>query len=318
MIYSLVFPGQGSQEVGMGKDLADAFPAAAEVFSRVDDALSFPLSRTIFDGPEEDLKRTALTQPALLATSIACFEVLKERAGEPLLPHFLAGHSLGEYTALVAGGALSLEDGARLVHLRGRLMQEAVPEGKGAMAAILGLDPSVVEEICREGAPSGECQPANFNSPGQVVVSGETDFVKGVMALAKERGAKRVVPLNVSAPFHSRQMRPVADKLLEAFGECSWKNPSTPIVSNAWAKPVSAVEEIQRALFDQTFHPVLWCDSVCFMADRGVQGFLEIGPGTVLAGIVKKCRKGLAVRSFGRLEEIESALSFLKGESSND
>ncbi|NLB84155.1 MAG: ACP S-malonyltransferase [Synergistaceae bacterium] len=318
MIYSLIFPGQGSQEVGMGKDLADAYPVAREVFQRVDDALSFPLSGTIFDGPEEELKRTALTQPALLAASIACFEVLKERAGEPLIPHFLAGHSLGEYTALVAGGTLSLEDGARLVHLRGRLMQEAVPEGKGAMAAILGLDPAVVEEICREGAPLGECQPANFNSPGQVVVSGETDFVKGVMGLAKERGAKRVVPLNVSAPFHSRQMRPVADKLLEAFGECSWKNPSAPIVSNAWAEPVSTVEEILRALFDQTFHPVLWCDSVSFMADRGVQGFLEIGPGTVLAGLVKKCRKGLAVRSFGRLEEIESALSFLKGESSND
>lgn len=318
MIYSLIFPGQGSQEVGMGQDLADAFPVARDVFQRVDEALSFPLSQIIFGGPEEELKRTALTQPALLAASIACFEVLKERAGEPLTPHFLAGHSLGEYTALVAGGALSLEDGARLVHLRGRLMQEAVPEGKGAMAAILGLEPSAVEEICREGAPLGECQPANFNSPGQVVVSGETAFVKGVMALAKERGAKRVVSLNVSAPFHSRQMRPVADKLLEAFGECSWKNPSVPIVSNAWAGPVSTVEEIQRALFDQTFHPVLWCDSVNFMADEGVLRFLEIGPGTVLAGLVKKCRKGLAARSFGGLEEIESALFFLKGESSND
>ena len=318
MIYSLIFPGQGSQEVGMGKDLADAFPAAAEVFSRVDDALSFPLSRTIFAGPEEELKRTALTQPALLAASIACFEVLKERAGEPLRPLYLAGHSLGEYTALVAGGALSLEDGARLVHLRGRLMQEAVPEGEGAMAAILGLDPPAVEEICREGAPAGECQPANFNSPGQVVVSGETASVKTVMALAKERGAKRVVPLNVSAPFHSRQMRPVADKLLEAFGESSWKTPSAPIVSNAWARPVETVEEIRSALFDQTFRPVLWCDSVNFMADEGVQGFLEVGPGAVLSGLVKKCRKGLEVRSFGRLEEIESALSFLKGESSDD
>ena len=302
----------------MGKDIYDAFPSARNIFQRVDDALSFDLSETIFHGPDEALKRTALTQPALLTVSIAFLEVLRERVEKPLEPLFLAGHSLGEYTALVAGGTLSLEEGARLVHLRGRLMQEAVPEGEGAMAAILGLDPSAVEEICRKGAPSGECQPANFNSPGQVVVSGETAFVKGVMALAKERGAKRVVPLNVSAPFHSRQMRPVADKLLEAFGKCAWKEPSAPVVSNAWARPVSTVEEIQRALFDQTFHPVLWCDSVNEMADRGVDSFLEIGPGTVLSGLVKKCCKGLAVRSLGKLGELDSVLFFLEGDESHD
>ncbi len=318
MNWSLLFPGQGSQEVGMGKDISDAFPLAGEIFSRADDALGFPLSKTIFYGPEEDLRRTALTQPALLTVSIALLEVLRERAEKPLDPLFLAGHSLGEYTSLVAGGTLSLEDGVRLVHLRGRLMQEAVPEGEGAMAAILGLEPSAVEEICREGAPSGECQPANFNSPGQVVVSGESASVKGIMALAKERGAKKVIPLNVSAPFHSRQMRPVADKLLEAFGKCAWKEPSAPVVSNAWARPVFTVEEIQRALFDQTFHPVLWCDSINLMADREVGAFLEVGPGTVLSGLVKKCRKGLAARSFGKLEELDSVLSFLEGDEPHD
>lgn len=313
MSYALVFPGQGAQEVGMGKDIYESSSVAKEIFDRADAALGFSLSEIIFSGPDEKLKRTTYTQPAILTMSIACFSAL-EKEGEVLLrPLFLAGHSLGEYTALVAGGVLSLEDAVRLVHLRGKLMQEAVPEGEGAMAAILGLDAFSVDEICKSVAPAGECQSANFNSPGQVVISGGVDFVNAAMTLSKEKGAKKTILLNVSAPFHSRQMRPVADKLLEAFAGIVWKESSVPIVSNAWARPVQRVKEIQQALFDQTFMPVLWSDSVNRMADDGVDSFFEIGPGSVLSGLVKKCRKSVAVRSCGSMEEIESISRFLKG-----
>ncbi len=312
MRYALIFPGQGSQEVGMGKDLYEAFGTAKDVFSRADEALGFSLSRIIFEGPDEELKRTAFTQPAILTMSIAALYSLEEEIGLPLDPMYLAGHSLGEYTALVAAGSISLEDGVRLVHLRGRLMQEAVPEGEGAMAAILGLEAEAVSEVCEKAAPSGECQPANFNSPGQVVISGKTAFVHSAMEKAKEYGAKKTVLLNVSAPFHSRQMRPVADKLQEAFGKIEWKNPSVPIISNSAATPVQSVEEIQAALFDQTFLPVLWQASVNKMADEGVEAFYEIGPGTVLTGLVKKCRKGMHVGSYGRLSDFEAFSSKLR------
>ena len=312
MKYALIFPGQGSQEVGMGKDIQTAFKKAADVFCRADDALSFSLSRIIFEGPEDELRRTAYTQPAILTMSLACLSVLEEMVEAPLRPDFLAGHSLGEYTALVAAGTLSLEDGVRLVHLRGKLMQEAVPEGRGAMAAILGLDLPAVSAVCTEVAPEGECQPANFNSPGQIVISGETEFVQKAMALSKERGAKKVIPLNVSAPFHSRQMRPVADKLLEAFEKCSWSDPSVPIVSNVKALPVSGVRDIQDALFHQTYMPVLWSDSVNLMANDGVESFYEVGPGSVLGSLVKKCRKGLIAHSCGTLAELEKISLLLK------
>ena len=306
MRYALIFPGQGSQEVGMGRDLHEAFGTARDVFSRADEALGFSLSRIIFEGPDEELKRTAFTQPAILTMSIAALYSLEKEMGLSLDPMFLAGHSLGEYTALVAAGSISLEDGVRLVHLRGRLMQEAVPEGEGAMAAILGLEAEAVSEVCEKAAPSGECQPANFNSPGQVVISGKTAFVHAAMEKAKEYGAKKTVLLNVSAPFHSRQMRPVADRLREAFGKIEWKNSPVPIISNSAASPVHSVEEIQDTLFDQTFLPVLWQASVNRMADEGVEAFYEIGPGTVLTGLVKKCRKGMHVGSYGRLSDFET------------
>jgi len=306
MRYALIFPGQGSQEVGMGRDLHETFGTAKDVFSRADEALGFSLSRIIFEGPEEELKRTAFTQPAILTMSIAALYSLEMEMGLRLDPMFLAGHSLGEYTALVAAGSISLEDGVRLVHLRGRLMQEAVPEGEGAMAAILGLEAEAVSEVCEKAAPYGECQPANFNSPGQVVISGKTAFVHAAMETAKEYGAKKTVLLNVSAPFHSRQMRPVADQLREAFGKIEWKTPSVPIISNSAASPVQSVDEIQDALFDQTFLPVLWQAAVNRMADEGVEAFYEIGPGTVLTGLVKKCRKGMQVGSYGRLSDFEA------------
>ncbi|NLM70907.1 MAG: ACP S-malonyltransferase [Synergistaceae bacterium] len=312
MSYSLVFPGQGSQAVGMGLDLRNSFKSASRVFERADDALSLNLSKIIFDGPEEELRRTAYTQPALLTVSIAFLAVLEEMTDGAIKPAYLAGHSLGEYTALVAGGALSLEDGARLVHLRGRLMQEAVPEGRGAMAAILGLNAAGVASVCEEAAPGGECQPANFNSPGQTVISGEAEFVEKAMKLAKAKGAKRAIPLNVSAPFHSRLMRPLADELFAAFEKCEWRIPSAPVVSNARALPLTEVDEIKRSLFDQTFMPVLWEGSVNWMADAGVSVFFEIGAGTVLTGLIKKCRKGLVAHSCGTLEELERVAGLLK------
>lgn len=312
MAYSLIFPGQGSQEAGMGKDFYDAFSSAREIFLRADQALGFSLSDIIFNGPEEELRRTAFTQPAILTVSTAILECLKKEAGINPAPLSLAGHSLGEYTALVASGVLSLEDGVRLVHLRGRLMQEAVPEGEGAMAAILGLDQESVSAVCSAAAPGGECQPANFNSPGQVVISGNTAFVHAAMEKAKEAGAKKTVLLNVSAPFHSRQMRPVADQLREAFGSLMWNEPSVAIISNALARPVRSVAEIQQALFDQTFMPVLWHDSVIRMAEDGVDTFFEIGPGSVLTGLVKKCRKGVTAQTCSSVQEFEALSTKLK------
>lgn len=312
MAYSLIFPGQGSQEAGMGKDFYDAFSSAREIFLRADQALGFSLSDIIFNGPEEELRRTAFTQPAILTVSTAILECLKKEAGINPAPLSLAGHSLGEYTALVASGVLSLEDGVRLVHLRGRLMQEAVPEGEGAMAAILGLDQESVSAVCSAAAPGGECQPANFNSPGQVVISGNTAFVHAAMEKAKEAGAKKTVLLNVSAPFHSRQMLPVADQLREAFGSLMWNEPSVAIISNALARPVRSVAEIQQALFDQTFMPVLWHDSVIRMADDGVDTFFEIGPGSVLTGLVKKCRKGVTAQTCSSVQEFEALSTKLK------
>lgn len=312
MAYSLIFPGQGSQEAGMGKDFYDAFSSAREIFLRADQALGFSLSDIIFNGPEEELRRTAFTQPAILTVSTAILECLKKEAGINPAPLSLAGHSLGEYTALVASGVLSLEDGVRLVHLRGRLMQEAVPEGEGAMAAILGLDQESVSAVCSAAAPGGECQPANFNSPGQVVISGNTAFVHTAMEKAKEAGAKKTVLLNVSAPFHSRQMRPVADQLREAFGSLMWNEPSVAIISNALARPVRSVAEIQQALFDQTFMPVLWHDSVIRMAEDGVDTFFEIGPGSVLTGLVKKCRKGVTAQTCSSVQEFEALSTKLK------
>jgi [acyl-carrier-protein] S-malonyltransferase len=312
MSYSLIFPGQGSQEAGMGKDFFDSFSSARDIFHRADEALGFSLSEIIFHGTEEELRRTAITQPAILTVSVAIYECLRKETGLRIAPSFLAGHSLGEYTALVASGVLSLEDGVALVHLRGKLMQEAVPEGEGAMAAILGLDPDAVSKVCFAAAPNGECQPANFNSPGQVVISGSTAFVHAAMEMAKASGAKKTVLLNVSAPFHSKQMRPVADKLRDAFGSLKWNDPSIPIVSNAFARPMSTIGEIQQALFDQTFMPVLWHDSVNRMADDGVDSFYEIGPGSVLAGLVKKCRKGVTVQTCRALPEFNALSNQMK------
>jgi len=313
LAYAFAFPGQGVQEVGMGKDFYDEFSVSRDVFLRVDEALGFPLSKIIFEGPEEELTKTEHAQPAILTVSIAAFEALKAMS-EDLGPSFVAGHSLGEYTALVASEALKLEDGVRLVNIRGKLMQQAVPLGVGAMAAIIGLDKEAVEELCQfVSTAECICEPVNYNSPQQIVVSGHAEAVKRVAELAKERGARRALMLNVSAPFHSSLMRPVAEGLAEAFKSCEWRRPKWPVVANVNAKPLESVEEIQNALLLQSYNPVLWTQSVVFMKSSGVNAFLEIGPGNVLAGLIKKTIKDAKVYSLDCSDKLKEALDFIGG-----
>lgn len=312
MSYALLFPGQGAQVVGMAKDLYDRYTSAREVFDEADRALGFSLSSIVFEGPEEKLKLTAYTQPAILTASMAVFEVLRRDLGVDFSPAFVAGHSLGEYSALVASGTLSLADGVRLVHRRGQLMQEAVPEGQGAMAAVLGLDDPSVEEICRSCDGDLVCEAANFNSPGQVVISGHDEAVKKAVELLKAKGAKKAIPLNVSAPFHCRLMAPVADELQKEMDLCSWSDSRWPLVANVSALSVSSVADIRDGLYRQTYSPVRWVESVRFMVDSGVSSLLELGPGNVLAGLAKKCSKGVKTFSAGSLGDLEAAVDFLR------
>nr|WP_321499188.1 ACP S-malonyltransferase [uncultured Dethiosulfovibrio sp.] len=312
MGYALLFPGQGAQFVGMAKDLYDNYPSARDVFDEADRALGFSLTSIAFDGPEEKLKLTAYTQPAILAASVAVFDVLRKEIGVEFAPAFVAGHSLGEYSALVASGTLSLADGVRLVHARGKLMQEAVPEGEGAMAAVLGLDDSSVEEICRSCDGDMVCEAANFNSPGQVVISGHDEAIKKAVELLKAKGAKRAVPLNVSAPFHCRLMAPVADQLLKEMDRCSWSDSRWPLVANVSASSASSVKDIRDGLYRQTYSPVRWVESIRFMVESGVSSFLELGPGNVLSGLAKKCSKGVKTLSVGSSADLERAVDFLK------
>ena len=313
MKYALVFPGQGSQEIGMGKELFDAFPVAKSIFEEADDALKFNLTRLIFEGDEKELVLTQNSQPAILTVSIAALRVLTDEMNVNLKPECSAGHSLGEYTALISNGALSFWDGVKLVRERGRLMQEAIEPGKGAMAAILGLTPEQVYDVCKKVAPENECQPANFNAPGQIVISGLTEFIDKAIVEAKAQGAKRAIKLSVSAPFHSKFMISAADKLKLEFKNSEWHKSNWPVVANVSAKPVND-DEIQDALYKQTFSPVLWEDSVKFMANNlGVDTFFELGNGEVLAGLIKRILKGanIFIKSAStpsKLEELAECL----------
>lgn len=314
MAYAIVFPGQGAQEVGMGKEFFDEFKEAREVLELADEVLSFRLSRLIFEGPEAELQKTEFTQPAIMAVSIASFNVFSSLTPGGASPLFVAGHSLGEYTALVAAQALSLEEGLRLVRLRGQLMQEAVPVGEGAMAAIIGLEESVIVEICKAASKGGKvCEVANYNSAQQLVVSGHAAAVAEAMEAAKKAGAKRAVPLRVSAPFHCSLMRPVADTLSRAFEACSWRRPIWPLVANATATPVTEIGEIQDALRRQTYSPVLWRDSIQFMAKSGVSAFIEVAPGNILSGLVRGCVSGVESYNLKDLKSLERTLDFIKG-----
>jgi [acyl-carrier-protein] S-malonyltransferase len=284
---AFIFPGQGSQSPGMGRGLAERFAAAREVFEEADEALGFALSRLCFEGPAEDLQLTENTQPAILAASVA---TLRAAEGEGLpRPDFVAGHSLGEYSALVAAGALSLGDAVRVVRKRGRYMQEAVPVGAGAMAAVMGADLGTVEAACAEAARAGEvCSPANVNSPGQIVIAGSAAAVERAIPILKERGAKRVIPLKVSAPFHCALMLPAQERLAADLEGVGFKDLAVPLVTNVGAAVIRTGAEARESLVRQVSSPVRWRESVELLAREGVDTFVEVGPGKVLTGLVRQ------------------------------
>ena len=305
MSIALVFPGQGSQAVGMGKAVAEAFPAAREIFDRVDAALGEPLSRLMFEGPEAELTRTANAQPALMAVSLAVLRVLDSEAGFPVTgAAFVAGHSLGEYSALAAAGAFEVETAARLLRLRGEAMQRAVPAGQGAMAALIGVEEEQARAIVVEAAEGEICDLANDNGGGQIVVSGTAAAVERAVSIAKARGVKRAVMLQVSAPFHCRLMAPAADAMREALALAEIRTPAVPVVANMLATPIMAPNDIRRALVDQVCGTVRWRESVRFMADHGVTDFFEVGSGKVLAGLGKRIAPEISGRSVGTPDDI--------------
>jgi [acyl-carrier-protein] S-malonyltransferase len=315
MARAFVFPGQGSQAVGMGKALAEAFQPARLVFEEVDDALSQKLSQLMFEGPEGDLTLTENAQPALMAVSIAVLRTLESEGGWSLADRaaYVAGHSLGEYSALAAAGSLKLPDAARLLKLRGQAMQKAVPVGVGAMAALLGLDLEQAQAIAAEAAAAtGKiCAAANDNAPGQVVVSGHKEAVEKAVALAAEKGAKRSVLLPVSAPFHCPLMQPAADAMAEALEKAEIAMPVVPLIANVTAKPVSDPATIRRQLVEQVTGTVRWRESVVTMKEAGVDKVFELGAGKVLAGLIKRIDKEIEAFSAGQPADIEAVLKTL-------
>jgi len=300
---AFVFPGQGAQYVGMGRDLAEHFTEAREIFERADEALGYSLSRVCFEGPGQELDRTEVTQPAILATSIAAFEVLKS---EGILPYMAAGLSLGEYSALVAAGALDFESALNLVAKRGQIMQKAVAEGRGMMAAVVGLEPGVVEEACQVGSTYGVVNIANYNCPGQIVISGERTAVEKAMEHLRQAGGK-VVPLAVSVPSHCLLMKDAAMVLRQELDRVDWKEPSFPVISNVTACEIRS-GEIKDLLAKQLFNPVLWEQSVAYISGR-VDYFVEVGPGKVLSALIKKQSKK---QMLGNVEDVRSLNKFLE------
>lgn len=314
MAIAFTFPGQGSQSIGMGKDLADAFPEAAAVFVEVDDALGEKLSDVIWNGPEVNLTLTANAQPALMAVSIAALRVLQAR-GLDLKTHvaYVAGHSLGEYSALCAAGTFSLADTARLLRIRGNAMQAAVPVGKGAMAAIIGLEHSDVEAVCVEAAALGACQIANDNGGGQLVISGEKAAVEKAAALASEKGAKRALLLPVSAPFHSALMAPAADAMRAALADVAKADPVVPLIANVRAAPVSDADEIAGLLVEQVTGQVRWRETIEWFAANNVTTLYEIGAGKVLTGLARRIDKTVTGMTINTSADIDAALAALIG-----
>jgi [acyl-carrier-protein] S-malonyltransferase len=309
---AFVFPGQGSQAPGMGQALAAAFPAARHLFDEIDDAVSMHLSRLMFDGPERELMLTENTQPALLAASLAVVRVLQSEAGFDIGREaaYVAGHSLGEYSALAAAGSLSAAKAAHLVRRRGRAMQEAVPVGSGAMVALLGLDVEAARRIAERAAGRQICAVANDNGPGQVVVSGDRAAVERAAALAVEERA-RAVMLPVSAPFHCPLMRPAAEVMAEALGETDIAAPAAPLVANVTATPTREPDQIRQLLVEQVTHMVRWRESVLFFAANEVEEVVELGAGRVLAGMVKRIDRSLMTRSIGTPADIEALVKDL-------
>jgi [acyl-carrier-protein] S-malonyltransferase len=310
---AFVFPGQGSQFPGMGKALAEASSVARHLFQEIDDALSQHLSRLMFDGPESDLTLTENAQPALLAASLAVMRVLEADAGFDIARQaaYVAGHSLGEYSALAAAGALSVPDAARLVKRRGQAMQKAVPVGEGAMAALLGLDIDAAREVAREASGSLICAVANDNSPGQIVVSGHADAVERAIVIAAERGARRSIMLPVSAPFHSPLMHPAAEMMQEALAEFELGAPAVPLVANVTARETTDPAEIKELLVEQVTHMVRWRETVLLFAANEVEEVVEVGAGRVLAGLTKRIDRELAAISIGAPAELEALMKRL-------
>ncbi|MFX3635519.1 MAG: ACP S-malonyltransferase [Candidatus Pristimantibacillus sp.] len=302
---AFVFPGQGAQAVGMGKDVYEAFDHSRTIFAEADEALGFELSDIIFNGPDDMLKQTANTQPALLTVSVALLEALKDSG---LKPDYVAGHSLGEYSALVAAGVLSFADAVRTVRARGQFMEQAVPDGLGAMAAVLGAERDVLAGLCASITAEGHAvELANVNCPGQIVVSGTAEGVQAVVERGKEAaGAKRVIPLDVSGPFHSSLMKPAAERLGGVLESLSMADASVPVVANVTANAVTEASAIRELLVEQVYSPVLWEDSVRYLIEQGVDTFVEIGSGTVLAGLIKKIDKNVRVISINSLAALES------------
>lgn len=306
MTTALVFPGQGSQSVGMGRTLYDSFDASRAVFDEVDEALGEKLSALIFEGPEDRLTLTENAQPALMAVSMAAIRALEAEGFSVETAAYVAGHSLGEYSALAAVGALSIGQTAKLLRIRGNAMQEAVPSGAGSMAAIIGLDAEAVAKLCEDAAEGEVCEPANDNGGGQIVISGNSAAIDRAIALAQERGAKRALPLSVSAPFHCRLMQPAADRMAEALADAEILVPRVPVVTNVTAGPTSDPAEIRERLVRQVTGQVRWRESVEWLAANGVNSLVEIGSGKVLTGLARRIDRSLEGRAIDTADDVRA------------
>ncbi|AGS59472.1 ACP S-malonyltransferase [Proteus mirabilis] len=304
--FAMVFPGQGSQAIGMLAELAEHYPIVTETFAQASDVLGYSLWDLVQNGPEEELNKTWKTQPALLAASVAIWRVWQEKQGK--MPQMMAGHSLGEYSALVCAGVIDFAAAIKLVELRGQLMQEAVPAGTGAMYAIIGLDNDAIAKACEEAAQGQVVSPVNFNSPGQVVIAGNKEAVERAGVLCKEAGAKRALPLAVSVPSHCALMKPAADKLAVALQEIEFKQPEIQVVNNVDVKAQTDANAIRDALVRQLYNPVRWTETVEFIADKGITQLLEIGPGKVLTGLTKRISKEMNAAAVNDIASLDAAL----------
>ena len=302
MSLAFIFPGQASQFVGMGSDLYNEYPLAKQIYDQVNEILEFDIKKISFEGPEEELKQTYITQPAIFVHSCIIYKLLHQKE---ILPDFVAGHSLGEYSALVAAGAFPFEIGLKLVKLRGRLMQDAGTVNPGTMAAIIGMSPEQIDEVCDKASETGIVVPANYNSPGQIAISGSISGVKKAMELAKESGAKKVLELVVSGAFHSPLMKSATTDMVEVLNETDIKQPNCPIVANITGQPTTDPEEIRVNLIRQLTYPVRWIESMQSIIDNKVTQFYEIGPGKVLSGLLKRIDRSVTCTPIGKTEDIE-------------